>query len=630
MLLWSSLGSLLLCLLLFDLFLIAGLLNYGGALDVPAVDIAKFEALTGKDLPDRRADDVRFEDLGICPAVWGSRGKFWGTALAAANRRVALLRENSGALMVLVFAAVLIGIARSLLLARARTLTAHVSLEAAARLRRTLHRQTMRLGPSDLDDPESGTALGLFTQDVERVRDGASLWVYRLSRFPFELFLLVMFALTIHWRVALQCLIPLAACWYILQRERQRFESARQLATARADAELRLLGEGFRKTRLVRGFGMENFEQEQFQKQVERYQHNVSSLKQGERWSQWISRLLVMCCVSIVLYLLAIKVMLPPADPGALSFAAALVLVAAFAGMYRPLEALRQLRADRDAAAESADRIYRYLNQIPEVGQAVGAKFLQPLSKSLVFESVTYSLGNRKKLLDGFDLKLNAGDVVGFVSPNPLEARAMAYLLPRFIEPHSGRVLFDGDDIAWVTLESLRAEVIYVGGTDSYFTGTVRENISCGNSRYSLTDVTEAAKQTHAHNFIVKLPSGYDTVLGEHGEQPDPGECFRLALARAVLRKPALLIIEEPDQHLDDNAKALLDDAYNRIVRDRTVLLLPTRLSTLRRAESIVLIHQGKVAAVGKHADLVKNVPLYRHWEYMHYNEFRHELESSA
>jgi len=629
-LLWSSLGSLLLCLLLYDLFLIADLLDNGGALEVPAGQIREFKQLTGEDLPGHGAENVGFANRGILPAVWWSRGKYWGWVLSAANRRVVWLRENSSALAVLVLSAVFISFVRSLLLARARTLTTRVAMLAATRLRKTLYRQTLRLGPSDLDDSGSETALGLFTRDIERVRGGVSLWVHRLGRFPFELLLLVIFVLTIHWRVAFECLIPLAACWYILGRERQRLESARQSTAARADADLRLLGESFRKTRLVRGFGMEHFEQEQFQKHLERYRDNALSLKQGERWSRWISRLLVMCCVSIVLYLLGIKVMLPPAEPGYLSFAAALSLVAAFACMHQPLEALRQSRFDRADAAESADRIFRYLNQIPEVGQAVGAKFLQPLSKSLQFESVTYSLPNKRKLLDGFDLKLSAGEVVGFVSPDPLEARAMAYLLPRFIEPHKGRVLFDGNDIAWVTLESLRAEVIYVGGTDSYFTGSVRENISCGNPRYSLTDVTEAAKQTHAHNFVVKLPWGYDTVLGEHGEQLDTGESFRLALARAVLRKPALLIVEEPANTLDDDAKSLLDDAYNRVVRDRTVLFLPTRLSTLRRADRIVLIHQGKVAAIGSHGDLVKKVPLYRHWEYMHYNEFRHELESSA
>jgi ABC-type multidrug transport system fused ATPase/permease subunit len=274
--------------------------------------------------------------------------------------------------------------------------------------------------------------------------------------------------------------------------------------------------------------------------------------------------------------------------------------------------------------------VYRYLDRIPEVGQAVGARFLQPLSRLLQFEGVHYALPHGRKLLDGVDLRIPAGTSTAVISLEPLEPRALCYLLPRFIEPQSGRVLFDGEDIAWVTLESLRAETAYVGGTDPFFTGTVLENISCGSANFSLQDVTAAAKQAHAHNFILKLQQGYETVLGEHGEQLDPGQSYRLGLTRAILRNPAVLIVEEPTTALDDDTKAMLDDTYSRILPNRTVIFLPMRLSTLRRLDQIVVLHKGRVEAVGKHADLVRTSPLYRHWEYLRFNEFRPEAEAAA
>ena len=267
------------------------------------------------------------------------------------------------------------------------------------------------------------------------------------------------------------------------------------------------------------------------------------------------------------------------------------------------------------------------MNQIPAVSQAVGAKFLEPVSRTIGFEAVSYTLPNKRRLLDGIDLTLSAGEVIALVAFEPLEARAMACLLPRFIEPQSGRILFDGEDIAWGTLESLRAETVYVGGSDPFFTGTVVENIVCSHSGYTLSDVTEAAKTAHAHNFILKLPQGYETVIGEHGERLDAGQGFRLGLARAILRNPSLLIVEEPTDPLDDDTKSLLDDSYNRIVRGRTVIFLPNRLSTLRRSENVVFLHRGKVEAQGSYHDLVKNSSLFRHWEYMHFNQFRHELQ---
>ncbi|MBL8848774.1 MAG: ATP-binding cassette domain-containing protein, partial [Planctomycetaceae bacterium] len=277
-----------------------------------------------------------------------------------------------------------------------------------------------------------------------------------------------------------------------------------------------------------------------------------------------------------------------------------------------------ELNAVRQDVNVHGDQIYRYLAEIPEVGQAVGAKFLQPVAKSIIFEAVSYR-ANGVDLLKNCDLRIPARTSTAIISLDPNVRRAAAYLLPRFVEPQAGRVLFDSEDTAWATLESLRAETVYVGGADPFFTGTVAENLTCGDSRFSVQEATEAAKLAHAHSFIQHLPQGYETVIGEHGERLDAGQAFRLGLARAILRKPAVMIIEEPAEALDDDTKALLDDAYNRIARDRTVIFLPARLSTVRRCDQIALIHDGKVAAIGAHDMLVKQSEIYRHWEYVNF-----------
>lgn len=641
-LLWGVFASFALCLLLVDLFLIAELLETRGRL-VEEGDARRYGELfpqearsdsnAGAAKPGARAPVsaiARFqqEEAGLRPAVLRQHDvPILGAVLWQAYRHVPWFRENIKCLTLLVLIGIVIACVRGLCLWRAKTVSTGVALEAATRLRRTLHRQTLRLGPGDLTDPEGTQVIGLFTHEVDEVRDSIQTWIYRLGCDPSQLAFLLLLALAVQWRVALQCLILLGGCWFLVQRQRQRFAAAEKLEESHADARLRLLAEGLRKTRIVRGYGMEDFEHEHFQHHLDKFRTNVLHVLNMQHYLRLAAGFLVLACVAAVIYLVGSKVLQPP-EVSHIWFSTALLMLAIVAGMPRPLAELWELPAPRLRASQAADRIYRYLNQIPAVSQAVGAKFLEPVSQTIGFEAVSYTLPNKRKLLDGIDLSLSAGEVIALVAFEPLEARAMACLLPRFIEPQSGRILFDGEDIAWGTLESLRAETVYVGGSDPFFTGTVVENIICSHSGYTLSDVTEAAKTTHAHHFILKLPQGYETVIGEHGERLEAGQGFRLGLARAILRNPSLLIIEEPTEVLDDDTKSLLDDSYNRIVRGRTVVFLPNRLSTLRRSESIVFLHRGKVEAHGTYHDLVKNSSLFRHWEYMHFNQFRRELET--
>ena len=149
------------------------------------------------------------------------------------------------------------------------------------------------------------------------------------------------------------------------------------------------------------------------------------------------------------------------------------------------------------------------------------------------------------------------------------------------------------------------------------------ENITVGQSDLTKQDAIEACKIAHAESFIRQLPKGYETHLGQHESLLDVGHRFRLSLARAIARKPALLVIQEPDGLLDTETKAMLDDTYQRIANDRTIIYIPTRLSTVKKCDRIVVLHQGRVEADGTHEELVRTSEIYRHWEYMRFNVFR-------
>ncbi len=559
------------------------------------------------------------EDTGLRAVLWKHRGSPVVDALSPHLSRFIPLRTNRSSLATLGLLAAGLMIFRWFCQTRITRAAAGISQTTAGSLRSLLYRQILRLGPSDLDRHEHAEAQKLFIESVEQIGHSLTRWLTLIPHHLLSLGMVVILLLGLDWSITIQALVPLAAGFWLLRWEREATLSKQTLAKSRAAGDLRILSEGLRKSRLVRGYNMESFEQGRFQKHLDHYSNEVH---QGE-WRRggrlWAVRIAGALCLAIAAYLIGSRVLGTGAPLGV---AEALTILAGFASLWPLLGGLFEaLEAHRVVEIQGAS-VLRFLAAVPEVGQAVGAKFIDPVSKALTFEAVSYQRDGRK-LLDQFELWIPAGSTTAFISMNPLEARALAALVPRFLEPQAGRILFDGEDIAWGTLESIRAEAIYVGGDDPCFTGTVNENISCGDARYGLPEVMEAAKLVHAHQFIQRLPQGYETPLGEHGEQLDAGQTFCLGLARAIIRNPAVLVIEEPSETLDAATKDALDDAYSRIATNRTVLFIPTRLSTVRRCDRVVVIDQGRVEAVGKQPELVKTNDLYRHWEYVTFNAFR-------
>ncbi|HWL09792.1 MAG TPA: ABC transporter ATP-binding protein, partial [Planctomicrobium sp.] len=505
----------------------------------------------------------------------------------------------------------------------ARVASARSAREIGTLLRSLIHRQTLRLGPSDLTGHRYQTAMTHFVDDTETIRETAAEWRWRFVRSCILLPVLLICVLAIDFRLGIECLIPAIACWYVFRFERKQGAQRRQIAESHAETEARFLSEALKQTRLVRGYNMEEFEQSLFNRHLGRMTEQTRNARRQERTALSTARLVTWVGLTLILLLVALRVT-SAVSPLPLSNAVALlVALGLFAVELNSCDRLLQLQNKLET---TGDRVYRYLDEIPEVGQAVGAKFIEPVTKSILLEAVHYQqLGHQ--LLRGIDLRIEARTEVALVSLDPLLPRTVAYLLPRFIEPTKGRVLFDGEDIAWGTLESIRTETLYVAAEDPVLSGTVLDNIVCGESRYSEQDAIEAAKLVHAHAFITRLPQGYQTVLGEHGEQLDAGALFRLGLARAALRDPAVMIIEEPKVLLDDDTKSLIDDAYQRLSATRTMIYLPGRLSTCRRCDQVVLLHEGLVEAVGTHQELTKSSEVFRHWDYLTFNSFNRRTQ---
>jgi ATP-binding cassette subfamily B protein len=629
--LWSVAGTAVFTGLVLVSFLTVALLDSRGEVTVSPVDAVQFGQVIGSEAysvsnPELiPSGSLSQNNLGLFAIAWELRDRPLGRFIAGLTRRFPVLQQTDSALFYLISVGLLFGLIHSALMAQVRTLAGRASLHSASQLRESLHRHALRTGISDLASTHTASLIQLFTEEIESIRLAIEEWIVAVFRYPLRLAVLTAILLTINWRVAFECAVPLIGCWYLIRRENRHSGRDERLSADRARQELDLLAEAIRCCRLIRGYQMEEFERTRFNRHLERYQQRLAEVELRKTKTHWLARMLSLAAFAIVLFLVGAHLLQPRLAPEHVTLAEGILLLSCFALGFHPVQSLVALRHQRAAANRAADRVYHYLNSIPEVGQAVGAKFLEPVEKFIEFKNVHWKAGDQK-ILNGLNLKLPAGGSSAIIAFDSVEADTLVALLPRFIEPHDGKIKFDGEDTAWVTLESLRAEVVVVSGDEAIFTGTVLENLSGGEAQYSLSTVTEAAKKAHAHNFIQKLPQGYATVLGQHGEQLDATQSFQLALARAVLRNPAVMIIHEPTTQMSEDEKALIEDACHRVAQDRTMVYRPSRLSTLKRADRIILLNRGRVEVVGTHEVLVQSSDLYRHWEYLHFNEFRREV----
>ena len=647
---WSVVAMLSLIFLLLDFSLLAGLLVDRGRVDLvlSPTEVTQFEKLTeltvesaahaaiNSDDPESENLDplgptrVSYDEHGILPAVWQTRDSWWGGAVSILYRKVSWLQTNILALIWILSVGVLLFVFRCFCLGRIRYHSHRSSIDGITAARRQLHRQIIRLSPEDLDGTGNEMANQLFVDEVEILRNGLFQSISTICRYPLELLGLSLVLLSLNWQLSLQWIAALVLGILFINGVRRAAVQKSRLAEDRARDEQHVLLSNFKNARLTRGLGIERDEHEQFQKHLTRYHSRLNDFLFASDAVDHPKSHVMFACAGLMAFLvfLACSNVLTSkitSSVDRLTAAEALTFFVAVALSIPSILALKMLPVFRHDLGLSAEKIQRYLNRVPTVSQAIGAKFLQPMGKTLHFENVKFVSQAGQKILDGVDFKFEVDKCYAIVSADPLEAKAVALMQQRFIEPREGRVMIDGEDIAWVTLESLRAETVFVAADDPPFEGTVFENIRGGQSELTLQQVTEAAKISHAHNFIIKLFNGYETVLTAEGDSLDIGQRFRLGLARAIVRNPALLIIEEPWSVLDDDTKALLADAYDRICRERTVIFLPARMSTVRRTDQVLVLHEGKVAALGPHAKLVAQSPIYRHWEYMHFNEFRRE-----
>jgi len=576
--------------------------------------------------PSEDADLVDYNaDLGITSLLvrLHAEGRIITPVVAALARSAPWTRNAHGAgivspyLIGLLVAGAVLGVLGAALMLLTREMAARATIEAATRLRRAVYHHTFRLGTLAFRALGPTEAVSIFARHIEAVHDAmyTSLTVY--YRAPIRIALLIAFALCVQFWLALASLMLAILVWLLGGQVAAYLRRRGRQATHEASEHLTIMRESLMLMRLVKCYLMEQFNQNRVERQLSRYTRVQLIRLRDEALYQPLLVLLGLLCILLLLFVAGILVL-----SGQLTVASLVALSTAMVSLYPPVEQWLEARRLMRRGRESAENVFKFLERRGEVGQVVGAEFLPPLAKQIEFDNVSLrEPGTGRMLLEDVSLIIPAGKRIGLIGADDLEKHALVYLIPRLLDPTSGEIRIDQHNLRWVTLDSLRAQIGIVLMHNLVFHDTVANNIGCGDNAYTLGQIIDAAKVAHAHHFIQKLPKGYETPIGELGHSLSISEQLRIALARAILRDPALFIVEEPEIALDEETKALLDDTWSRVLPGRTIIFLPHRISTIRSCDTLYLLHRGRVIASGIHRELLTQNPLYRHLHYLEFNE---------
>jgi ABC-type multidrug transport system fused ATPase/permease subunit len=262
-------------------------------------------------------------------------------------------------------------------------------------------------------------------------------------------------------------------------------------------------------------------------------------------------------------------------------------------------------------AIAAAERIFELLDEKPHVQDAPDAVELTHVKGDVVFDDVHFGYGDGDEVLHDIEFHIAPGQVMALVGPSGAGKTSIANLLCRFYDPDRGRILVDGHDLCQVKLESLRRHVAVVLQDTFLFNATVRENLLYGKPDASEEEIVAAARAAYAHEFIAQMPNGYDTEIGERGVKLSGGQRQRLALARAILADPRILILDEATSSVDAEAEYLIQQALEGVMKGRTSLVIAHRLSTIRNADKIIALEGGRIREIGKHSELLALGGLY-------------------
>ena len=497
-------------------------------------------------------------------------------------------------------------------------------------IRNLFYRRTMALDLGSFNDKGTADLMARFTNDMDSVSQGLNTIMSKVVREPLRIVSCLCGALWFNWRLTLLALVLVPVSAMTTYRAGKVMKRAVRKSLESMSNIYKILQETFQGIKVVKAYTMERHERRRFFLETKALYKKSVKVAMIDAMSDPVLEILALSTVSIAVlagsYLVLrqtvfldlglFKLQLASQPP---TIEDLFTMYAMLAGISDPLRKLANVHAKVQRAAAASDRICALMDREPRVADRPTAVRLKPHRRQIEFRQVLFGYNGRDPVIRGLDLDVMHGETIALVGPNGCGKSTLMALLPRFWDVQSGSILVDGHDVRDVSIRSLRGQMGIVTQETILFEASIADNIAYGARHVNRDQIIAAAKRSYAHQFITQLPQGYDTVIAERGMSLSGGQRQRLALARAMLRDPAILILDEATSAVDIQDEALIRKAIEEFSRGRTTFLITHSLGAVQFADRIVLMNAGRVEAVGTDAELRKSSALYRRLNEIHF-----------
>jgi ATP-binding cassette, subfamily B, bacterial MsbA len=525
--------------------------------------------------------------------------------------------------MFIVFYIVLFSL-RSIFIYLQQFLMREVSQRVVRDIRGLLYEKLLRLSMNFYSNSRTGTLVSRITHDTTIIQDatseGLTDLIWQSLQFMFSLTMVIsiamIFRISIMFILFALIIMPviIVPLIYIGKRLRQISKKYQESMAGINN----ILFEAISGIRVVKSFSMEEYENQKFKQENERLKRMVMKSNKRVLVVSPLTELVTMVSAMVILWLGGEQVIMGNMTIGTLTVFSLSVL-----SLSKPINRLSRVHNINQQALAAASRIFEILDERVAVEDKASAKILPLITKEIVFENVCFKYAEKEhEVLSDISFKVNAGEVIAFVGASGAGKTSLVSLIPRFYDPTKGHISIDGFDIRDVRLKSLINQIGVVTQDTVLFNDTVFANIAYGKKTVDFAQVVDAAKTANAHDFIMGMPAEYNTVIGEKGFKLSGGEKQRLAIARAVFKNPPVLIFDEATSQLDSESEKLVQEAIDRLMQGRTVFVVAHRLSTIKHADKIIVMENGKIADTGRHEELIEKKGLYNKLYTMQFASF--------